>query len=176
MGLFDRMRNGMVGAAFRFGVEEGLNQVTKTRARHVPGGDREVVGARAEVGISGDVALPVGETALEDLLKEADKDEINGVSLAELRYLSGVPDPFGPVKFDPTGLDFGGLEELRAVRGDKGLLADADRRRSLVERALSATPEIDNRPRAYHQNPSPILDETDPELHQYRSSSRRSAR
>lgn len=161
MRFLDRVRNGAVGMALRFGVEEGVGQVTRTRARQTSD-DRETVGQGVSVRAEADVGLPSGETSMKQLAEESDRDEINGVSLAEMRYLAGVPNPFGEIQFDPTGLDFGGLEQFRQIRDEAVTWGrDAGARRAIVETATrgGGLPELDNRPRRYHANPDPRLDD-----------------
>jgi hypothetical protein len=134
MSLMNRVRQGLVGAALRFGVEEGITQVTKPRHRQgAQPGDGVADVMRAEVDDVGTVGLPSGETSLKELEESGPVTRVLGVSIEELRYMSGIKDPFGECKLDVSGLDFSELEVMRNVRnaGAKGLTDD--RRRSLVE-------------------------------------------
>jgi len=94
--------------------------------------------------------LPSGETSIEELRENADQDNVFGVSMAELRALSGIPDPFGPVKFTSEGLDNSELEVFRDTRnhGER----DPDRRRAIVERVntMPVVDPVDDRPRVYN--------------------------
>lgn len=127
MSLLQRLRRGLVGAALRFGVEEGITQVTRTRASQatpdvsVSGG--EVVN---DADVAGTVALPVGETALEDLQADADMKELFGVSMEEMRYMAGIANPFEEPTLDTRALDLGDLSDFRSVRATT--LTEADRR------------------------------------------------
>lgn len=148
MGLMDRMRRGTVGAVLRYGIEEGTNQVTKTRARQGP------AGVEATRTTTADVGLPSGETPIEELRKESDSEQVMGVSIYELRALCGIPNPFDPPKLVVKGMDFSDLEGFRAVRDTSGdWRKDAARRKALVEKVeADGVAPIDERARRYGSN------------------------
>lgn len=153
MGLREKIRNGLIGATLRFGVEEGTNQILKTRHRQGPNNDginaASTQDAREDLGIG----LPRGETPLDELLEDRDMKKVLGVSMEELRALSGIKDPFGECKFDPSEMpDFGGLDEFQAMRqGGPGTAKD---RQALVEKIQhSRVPAPVQRPRRYGINP-----------------------
>lgn len=148
MGLMDRMRRGAVGAVLRYGVEEGTNQVTRTRSR------QGASGVEAPRTTTADVGLPSGETSLEELRREKDQEAVMGVSMSELRALSGIPNPFDPPKLRIEEIDFSDFEGYRKVRDTSGdWRKDAAQRKALVERVeADGVAPVDERPRFFGSN------------------------
>lgn len=154
MSLLKRVRQGLVGAAL-LATERGVAEVAETRARHRPsGGDKDVEVSVATVREDFEVGLPRGETDLDELRQDADMKRIFGVSMQDMRYMAGIENPYGECRFDPSEVDFEGVEFLREVRNTapKGLTDKT--RRSIVEAAERAGVDAPNEEfRAFGRNP-----------------------
>ena len=95
--------------------------------------------------------LPSGETSIDELRASQGQESVFGVSVYELRALSGVPDPFGPIRFTTEGLDNSELEAFRGVRDHHH---DPHTRRAMMERvsSLPAVDEVNDTPRVFGRN------------------------
>lgn len=145
--LLDRIKKGAVGASLRYGVEGGINEATKTRAALIDDG-RGTIGTTAKAEV--DVGLPVGETSLKELEEQGEVKELFGISIEEMRLMSGIRDPYAPATLDTSKINFGEVEAFRGVRnsGSKGERPFDGRGQldeAAVKAALAAVTETDTR-------------------------------
>lgn len=155
MSFLRRVRQGLVGAAL-LGMERGVAEAVEVRARNLPtreGGEISVATtAREDL----EVGLPVGETDLEDILKDGDMKKIFGVSVNEMRYMAGIDDPFGECGFDAKSVSYEDTEFFREVRNKPAALKDPKARRSILEAVERAGVEAPNNEyRQFGMNPRP---------------------
>lgn len=147
MKLLDRLKKGAVGASLRYGVEGGLNEATRTRAAHTDDG-KGTIGTTAKADV--EVGLPVGETSLTELEEQGEVKEIFGISIEEMRLMSGIRNPYAPATLDTSKINFGEVEAFRGVRnsgskGEKPFDGRGQLDEAAVKAALASVTETDTR-------------------------------